>query len=348
MALVDSLLSAIVRAGGDALVMHVGERPYVVVGTNTINISTHGLNLQAMTGMLGQLLPPDALTALDEFGAVEHALPQTSDDRFAVVAARGGDDIWIEIRRRRGTAAVTAAEPKPVPAPIAAAPVAAPKPKPPAPVPEPVAVAEPPVIVEAPVPVAEPEPESDPEPEPEPVPVQSVVVSEPEAVVHTTIEVVRPDEPVASAYAREEAGELRRDHAEAAFGREGGPAAPAVPAEVVPLTRTVRNEAPPKSTPAPKISNVERLLRIAAARGASSLFLASDSRPYMRVEGDMRQLDEEPVMTKAEVEGAILEIAPGGEEPASKNAPTNGSPSSPSSAASAARRSAITAAAACT
>ena len=71
MALVDSLLSAIVRADGDALVMHVGERPYVVVGTNTINISTHGLNLGAMTGMLAQLLPADAMIALEEFDAGE-------------------------------------------------------------------------------------------------------------------------------------------------------------------------------------------------------------------------------------------------------------------------------------
>ena len=101
MALVDSLLSAIVRADGDALVMHVGERPYVVVGTQTINISTHGLNLDAMTGMLGQLLPADAQTQLEEFGAVEYRIPQQGDDRFSVVAARGGDDIWIEIRRRR-------------------------------------------------------------------------------------------------------------------------------------------------------------------------------------------------------------------------------------------------------
>ena len=75
MALVDSLLSAIVRADGDALVMHVGERPYVVVGTQTINISTHGLNLEAMTGMLAQMLPADAQTQLEEFGAVEYKVP---------------------------------------------------------------------------------------------------------------------------------------------------------------------------------------------------------------------------------------------------------------------------------
>ena len=70
--------------------MHVGERPYVVVGTQTINISTHGLNLDAMTGMLAQLLPPDAHTQLEEFGAVEHRLTPPGEDRFTVVAARGG------------------------------------------------------------------------------------------------------------------------------------------------------------------------------------------------------------------------------------------------------------------
>jgi hypothetical protein len=35
--------------------------------------------------------------------------------------------------------------------------------------------------------------------------------------------------PVASASARADTGELRRDLAEAAFGREGGPAAPSAP-----------------------------------------------------------------------------------------------------------------------
>jgi hypothetical protein len=57
MALVDSLLTAMVRANGDALVMHVGEKPYVVTAAGPIDLSTHGLNLQAMTGMLAQLIP---------------------------------------------------------------------------------------------------------------------------------------------------------------------------------------------------------------------------------------------------------------------------------------------------
>src|SRR5918993_3749296 len=86
-ALADSLLSAIVRADGDALVMHVGERPYVVVGTQTINISTHGLNLAATIGMLEQVLPAESQAQLEELGAVEYRIPQAGEDRFSVVAA---------------------------------------------------------------------------------------------------------------------------------------------------------------------------------------------------------------------------------------------------------------------
>ena len=111
MALVESLLTAMVRADGDALVMHVGERPYVVVGAGTQELSSQILNLGAMTGMLQQLLPAAAQDSLEEFGAVEHRLPPRDHDAFTVVAARGGDDIWIEIRRRRKSVAAVAAPP---------------------------------------------------------------------------------------------------------------------------------------------------------------------------------------------------------------------------------------------
>jgi len=334
MALVDSLLAAIVRADGDALVMHVGERPYVVVGTNTINISTHGLNLESMTGMLAQLLSAEALLSLEEFGAVEHRLPQDGDDRFSVVAARGGDDIWIEIRRRRGRGAAQ----EPAPRPVTVAPIPPPEPVPAAAIE--VAAETPPVVVEPPAPIAEPEPEPvtiqaevapepipepviwEPEPvmpepaliipesepvmakpeliipEPEPVMAEpALIIPEPEPVIAAQIEFVKPDEPA--------------ERVE-----------PAATAVVVPLTRTVRIEVPPRQVAAPRISNVERLLRLAVARGASSLFLASDSPPYMRVERDMRQIDSEPVMSRAELEGAILEIAPDGQESASKSPAT--------------------------
>ena len=67
-----------------------------------------------MEGLLAQVLSPDALRSLREMGAVEHELvgsPAAGADRFTVVAARGGDDIWIEVRRHRRLRA---------PAPIAA------------------------------------------------------------------------------------------------------------------------------------------------------------------------------------------------------------------------------------
>ena len=104
MALVDSLLTAIVRADGDALVLHTGERPYVVAPSGQSELASRVLTLEAMTGMLGELLPAEARHALDDCGAVQHDLAPTAvseGERFTVVAARGGDDIWIEIRRHR-------------------------------------------------------------------------------------------------------------------------------------------------------------------------------------------------------------------------------------------------------
>ena len=69
-----SLLSAIVRADGDALVMHVGERPYVVAASGPVELSSRPLTIDVVTGMLNQLLPVEARHALDDLGAVEHEL----------------------------------------------------------------------------------------------------------------------------------------------------------------------------------------------------------------------------------------------------------------------------------
>jgi twitching motility protein PilT len=80
-------------------------------------------------------------------------------------------------------------------------------------------------------------------------------------------------------------------------------------AVVLPMTRTVRIEVPPR-VPASRSSDIERLLRIAAARGASALFLTSESRPHMRVDGDIRQLENEATLTRSDIEAAIVEIAP--------------------------------------
>ena len=113
MNLLDSLLDAIVRLNGDALVMHVGEKPYVVTTSEATNqfrgplawgqveLSTRVLTTDAVSGMLGQILPLDQRSALDEFGATDYDVTAVNhpDERFTIVAARGGDDIWVEMRR---------------------------------------------------------------------------------------------------------------------------------------------------------------------------------------------------------------------------------------------------------
>jgi hypothetical protein len=126
--LLDSLLDAIVRLEGDALVMHVGEKPYVVTASSSMNayrgplawgqveLSSRVLTFDAVSSMLGQILPADQQQALTEFGAIEHEIPSPAGvaDRFTVVAARGGEDVWVELRRRPIEAAETAvAEPAP-------------------------------------------------------------------------------------------------------------------------------------------------------------------------------------------------------------------------------------------
>ena len=113
MTLLESLLDAIIRLEGDALVMHVGEKPYVVTTSSSMNayrgplawgqveLSSRVLTPDAVMSMVTQILPADERRSLDELGAVEHEIvpPPGNVDRFTVVAARGGDDIWLELRR---------------------------------------------------------------------------------------------------------------------------------------------------------------------------------------------------------------------------------------------------------
>jgi twitching motility protein PilT len=125
MSLIDSLLSAVIRLDGDALVMHVGEKPYVVTSSSTelnafrgplawgqVELSSKLLTTEAVSAMLDQLLPQEVRGSLEEVGAVEHELSHGQDgSRFVVIAARGGPDIWLEIRHVRPPAAAAAAQP---------------------------------------------------------------------------------------------------------------------------------------------------------------------------------------------------------------------------------------------
>ena len=145
MNLLNSLLDAIVRLEGDALVMHVGEKPYVVTTTSSVSVnrrplawgqvelSSRVLTPDAVLGMLTQILPPEERQALEHVGAIEYHVPAQEGalERFRIIAARGGDDIWLELRRHRPEPEAPAAEPQPeVLEPAAAAPLAVEAPNP--------------------------------------------------------------------------------------------------------------------------------------------------------------------------------------------------------------------------
>ena len=408
MALVESLLTAIVRSDGDALVMHVGERPYVIASAGPIELSSHALNLGAMEGMLGQLLSVDTLRVLQEFGAVEHelsGLEAMAGDRFTVVAARGGDDIWIEIRRHRRMQAAGGLHTTP---PIAAAvgeivqgqeaeaqraslvamPVSDAVSAPEASVAETVS-AQAPVFVEAEVPssdvdehplaaglplVAEAPPLAN--ATEEPVVEESPVVEEPYAVDPRHVaERAEPDEayafaalteplrepasepdsklafpsqsdagphlsepepgpeaelePVAVSSAPDSAAQVSAPPAAAPPAEEPRHAAAAVrppsppesgtersredeagPAFVVRLRAVTRPDSPQRRSP--HAGGLERLLRLAVSRGASALYLATQSVPAIRVDGEIQVLPGESPLTNAEVETAVLGILPEG------------------------------------
>ncbi len=65
---------------------------------------------------------------------------------------------------------------------------------------------------------------------------------------------------------------------------------------------------------------VGRLLRTAAARGASTLYLMTDARPAIRIEDEVVRLETEPILGQADVDALIHELAPKNKS----DAPTGG------------------------
>ena len=481
MPLVDSLLTAVVRSDGDALVLHVGEKPYVVAAGGPVELSRQGLGLGAMEGMLAQLLSADALRLLREMGAVEHELadrPASSGDRFTVVAARGGDDIWIELRRHRrlrgavpvavdvarpppvavappvvaapaapvadaavpaldepetgvvelpavmaaatpvdsvetpsAPAAIPAMSPVPMPdfaplpqfeAPLAAVSLATPEAEAPV-VPNPPVAALPPAIdllLTPATPATQaaqavqsvPAVETHDEPAPAAVPVSPVTVMMPAALAHPAAPAAvaavsepvfddyahigppspavrlqdRPAPPLALpppaaavaaaeprvAYRHEPAVAPQATHpvrhsappparyeapspesvhfaspepqptlpglASSGLGGDHPhdsarlDSSDAVPAVVLSLTRDSARSGSGAARGTTRPGGIERLLRLASARGASALYLTTQARPAVRVDGDIRLLDGEPALSSGDVEAAVLELAPEG------------------------------------
>jgi twitching motility protein PilT len=85
---------------------------------------------------------------------------------------------------------------------------------------------------------------------------------------------------------------------------------PPQPAVVLPISRSpIRTDAPPPPIPA-GVSGLDRLLRMAAARGASTLYLSSNARPSVRVDGEIQMLEGEPSHGPNDVESLLLTLVP--------------------------------------
>ena len=85
-----------------------------------------------------------------------------------------------------------------------------------------------------------------------------------------------------------------------------------LPGVVLSLTRDSARAASQSSRGHGRAGGIERLLRLAAARGASALYLTTQARPAVRVDGDIRLLEGEATLSSGDVEAAVLELAPEG------------------------------------
>ncbi|HJZ76552.1 MAG TPA: ATPase, T2SS/T4P/T4SS family, partial [Vicinamibacterales bacterium] len=82
------------------------------------------------------------------------------------------------------------------------------------------------------------------------------------------------------------------------------------PAVVLPISRSpIRVEQTP-IIPDVTVPGLDRLLRLASARGASTLYLSSESRPSVRVDGELQILDAEPVHSARDVQSLMLTLMP--------------------------------------
>ena len=289
---IESLVAAVLKENGDGLVMHVGERPYVLSPDGSTNLSERTLTVDAMKGVLNDLLSPAEQETLEDIGAVEREITSKDapGDKFVLVAARGGDDIWVEVRRQRAIVRPVKA-PAPAPADHELPPATA----------DQAGQASPAASVEAAAPEGAP-PAADHAPRPRMAP------SHPQTAPLAPIPPARTSGSVPQAPPR-----LEEPVPVPPSTRRTGPVRETPPGVVLPLARSpIRTESPRGgTTPTPRYLGIGRLLRIASARGASSLYLTASARPSIRVDDEILPLETEPPLGKAEVEALILEMAPG-------------------------------------
>jgi twitching motility protein PilT len=92
-------------------------------------------------------------------------------------------------------------------------------------------------------------------------------------------------------------------------------------AVVVPLARTpIKPETVTVYTPAEDAA-LMHTLRVAAARGASTVYVVAQSKPMLRIDGEIGPLESEPTLTAADVDRLVMELAPPRRRDALQNGP---------------------------
>ena len=82
-------------------------------------------------------------------------------------------------------------------------------------------------------------------------------------------------------------------------------------AVVLPLSRRqVRGDQTVRLSQSWHTKDIDRLLRLAAARGASALYLTSQARPSIRVDGEISAIEGEAVLSEPDVEALMMDIIP--------------------------------------
>jgi twitching motility protein PilT len=139
-----------------------------------------------------------------------------------------------------------------------------------------------------------------------------VVVNEPAGELFEPVVVV--DEPVTQIPEVDAAVETLQAPAEEQGSEsdepDGAPAPVPHLAPVVPMGRAaMRVEA---SAPRPRGEGLPHLLQLAAAQGASVLYVAAQAKPSLRVDGEIRVLEHEIPLAEAQLEAGILAMLPAG------------------------------------
>jgi twitching motility protein PilT len=81
-------------------------------------------------------------------------------------------------------------------------------------------------------------------------------------------------------------------------------------AVVLPISRSPIRPEPPAYAPAAALAPLEHMLRVAAARGASTVYVVAQSKPMIRVDGEISLLDSEPAFSAGDVERLVMDLAP--------------------------------------